>query len=117
MPNMKAGTTPCESPNNDPFPSMFATLPETRHVKEKLRRTPIRTDTFYPLGQSCQEGDIEGFLGGLTVDKFGKTPSFPRKAGIQMRDMNPIFLDSRLRGSDGKTERVDGLFGWGRFRW
>jgi hypothetical protein len=33
----------------------------------------------------------------------------PAKAGIQMRNMNPIFLDSRLRGSDGKTERVDGL--------
>jgi hypothetical protein len=26
-----------------------------------------------------------------------------------MKDVNPIFLDSRLRGSDGKTERVDGL--------
>ena len=28
-----------------------------------------------------------------------------------MRDVNPIFLDSRLRGSDGKTELVDGLKG------
>ena len=26
-----------------------------------------------------------------------------------MKDVNPIFLDSRLRGSDGKTELVDGL--------
>jgi hypothetical protein len=26
-----------------------------------------------------------------------------------MRVGNPIFLDSRLRGSDGKTELVDGL--------
>jgi len=33
----------------------------------------------------------------------------PAKVGIQMRDVNPIFLGSRLRGSDGKTERVDGL--------
>jgi hypothetical protein len=42
-----------------------------------------------------------------SVDKFSKTPSFPRKAGIQMGDVNPVFLDSR--GNDGKIELVDGL--------
>jgi hypothetical protein len=26
-----------------------------------------------------------------------------------MRDVNPIFLDFRLRGSDGKTELIDRL--------
>ena len=41
--------------------------------------------------------------------KFVKNTVIPAQAGIQKRDVNPIFLDSRLCGSDGKTELVDGL--------
>ena len=37
------------------------------------------------------------------VCKIAKTPSFPRKAGIQTKDFNSAFLDSR-RGRDEKTQ-------------
>ena len=40
-----------------------------------------------------------------------KNAVIPAKAGIQTRDVIPAFLDSRLRGSDEKTELVDGLDG------
>jgi len=38
------------------------------------------------------------------VCEIAKLPSFPRKAGIETRDFNPAFLDSRLRESDEKNQ-------------
>ena len=34
----------------------------------------------------------------------------PAKAGIQTKEVNPVFLAPRLRGGDEKTELVDGLY-------
>ena len=39
-----------------------------------------------------------------------QNPVIPAKAGIQSNDLNPVSLDSRLRGSYGKTKLVDALF-------
>ena len=38
-----------------------------------------------------------------------KSAVIPAKAGIQMKDVNPVCLDPRLRGGDGKSELVSGL--------
>ena len=41
-------------------------------------------------------------------DKVSQNAVLPAQAGIQMKDVNLVSLDSRLRWKDGKTELVSG---------
>jgi hypothetical protein len=48
---------------------------------------------------------------GQSVNKFGINSVIPAQAGIQMRNVKLVSLDSGFRRSDEKTKLVDGLSG------
>jgi len=85
--------------------------PHISHV-----RTYPPVETYPSMGEGTRKvpSPSGGGLGSVRRQVFQNTV-IPAQAGIQMGDINPVFLDPRLRGSDGKIERVDGLgLGWGQ---